>query len=198
MRGITEAIDAESARISGFAVGTITDQSRTKQRRNLDIIVAVRQMKTKSGIGNGKLSVTAIDCVAGETRSIAQILPVRSTISAFAISPAKPRNADTVANFKFRVYFFSDLLDTPNDLVTWYERQFRIRQFAIDYVKVCSAHRTGRDSHKQLSLGRSWFLRVAELERLPRVIQNHRAHGLAVCFFFLPLVLPLTLTDARA
>src|SRR4029453_10149077 len=101
MRGITEAIDAESARISGFAVGTITDQSRTKQRRNFEISVAVRQMKTESCIGNGELSVTAMDGVAGETRSIAQIFPVRSTKHTFAIGPAKPRNADTVANFKF-------------------------------------------------------------------------------------------------
>jgi hypothetical protein len=61
-------------------------------------------------------------------------------------------------------------------LVTWYKREFWIRQFAIDHVKIGPAHRARRDSHKQLSLGRSWFLYVAELEWLPRLIQNHRAH----------------------
>ena len=177
MRGITKAINAESARISGFAIGTITDQPRAKQRRNLDIIVTVRQMKTESCIGDSEFRITAIDGVAGETRSIAQIFPVRSTIGAFAIGPAKPRNADTVANFEFRIYFFSDLFDIANNLVTWYERQFWIRQFAIDHVKIGPAHRARNDSHKQLSLGRPWFLHVAELERLPRLIQNHRAHG---------------------
>jgi hypothetical protein len=135
-------------------------------------------MKTESSIGNSELGIAAIDGVTGETRSITQIFPVRSTINAFAISPAKPRNANTVAYLKCRIYFFSDLLDKADNLVTWYERQFWVRQFAIDHVKICPAHRTGRDLHKQLALGRSWLLHIAELKRLLRLIQNHRAHGL--------------------
>jgi hypothetical protein len=60
--------------------------------------------------------------------------------------------------------------------MTWYEREFWIRQFAIDHVKISPAHPARCDSHKQLALGRSWSFYVAELQWLPRLIQNHRAH----------------------
>jgi hypothetical protein len=84
-------------------------------------------MKTESSIGDSKLGIAAIDGVTGEARSIAQILTVRSAISAFTIGPAEPRNANTVANFKSRIYVRSDLFNAANNLVTWYERQFWIR-----------------------------------------------------------------------
>jgi hypothetical protein len=134
-------------------------------------------MKTKSRIGDNEFRVTALDGVPGETRAVTQVFPVRSTIKAFAIGPSKPWNADAIANFKLRIYFFSDLFDSTNNLVTWYEREFWIRQFAIDHVKIGPAHRARRYSHKELSLGQSWFLYIAELERLPRLIQNHSTHG---------------------
>jgi len=84
-------------------------------------------MKTESRIRHGKLGVTTIDGIAGKARSIAQILPLRSTKSAFAIGPTKPGNANAIANFKLRIYFFSNLFHMANNLVTWYERQFGIR-----------------------------------------------------------------------
>src|SRR4029077_7520869 len=126
MRGVTKAINAKPARIPCFAIGAITDQPGAKQRRNLDIIVVVRQMKTESSVGDSEFRITTVNGIAGKARLIAQIFPVRSTKSAFAIRPAKPRNTDTVANFKFRTYFFSDLFHTSNNLVTWYERPFWI------------------------------------------------------------------------
>jgi hypothetical protein len=58
-------------------------------------------MKTKSRIGDNEFRVTPIDGVTRETRLIAQIFPVRSTKSAFAIGPAEPGNANTVANLEF-------------------------------------------------------------------------------------------------
>jgi len=118
-------------------------------------------MKTESGIGHSELGVTPVDGIASETRVIAQIFPTRAAISALTIGPAKPRNAYAVANFEFRIYFFSNPFDAGNDLVTWYERQLWIRQFTIGHVKVCPAHRARSDSHEQLSLGRSWFPYVA-------------------------------------
>jgi hypothetical protein len=56
--------------------------------------------------------------------------------------------------------------------------QLWVRQFAIDHVKIGAAYRARCDAHKQLSLGRSRCLYISELERPPRLIQNHRAHGL--------------------
>src|SRR4029450_5767408 len=127
MCSVTKAINAKPARIPGFAIGSITNQPRAKQRCNIDIIVAVRQMKTESSIGNSKLGITAIDGVTGEPRPVAQIFPVRSTISAVAVGPTKPRNADAISDRKFRI-FLTDFFDTANNLVAWYERQFWVAQ----------------------------------------------------------------------
>jgi hypothetical protein len=55
-------------------------------------------MKTESCIGDSKFRITAINGIAGKSRSIAQIFPVRSTISALAIGPAEPRNTDAISD----------------------------------------------------------------------------------------------------
>src|SRR5262249_27624988 len=75
MRSIAKPVNAEPTRISRFPIGAVTDQAGAKQRRYLNIIVTVRQMKTVSRIGNREVGVTAIDGVTGETRVIAEILP---------------------------------------------------------------------------------------------------------------------------
>src|SRR5215813_11971029 len=105
-------------------------------------------MKTESSICNGKLGIPAVDGITGETRSIAQIFPVRSTVGAFAIGPAKPRDADTLANFKLRIYFCSNFFDIANNLMAKYEWQLWIRQFAIGYMKIGPAHCARCDSHE--------------------------------------------------
>src|SRR5207253_5654303 len=89
VRGVAKAIDTEPPRVPRFTIGTITDQSRAKQRRDLDVAVAVRQVKTVSRIGDGEFGVTAVDGVASETRTVTEILPARSAISAVTICPTE-------------------------------------------------------------------------------------------------------------
>jgi hypothetical protein len=134
-------------------------------------------METESSISSSKFGVAAINGVTGKTRAVAKVFPIRATINALPVGPSKPRNANTVTNIKFRTDSFSDLFDTPNNLVTQYERQFGIRQFTINHVKIRPADRTGNNSHKKLSPPRPWLFHVAELKRLPWLIQNHCAHG---------------------
>src|ERR1043166_4235162 len=90
-------------------------------------------METKSRIGDGEPGVATIDGVAGEARAVAKIFAIRSTISAFAVRPAKPRNADGLAHGK-SLDAFADLFDAADDLVPGNERQFRIRQFTIEEI----------------------------------------------------------------
>ena len=47
-RGVTETINAETARIASLAQRSITDQSCAKQRRNIDVIILNEQTKTES------------------------------------------------------------------------------------------------------------------------------------------------------
>ena len=72
-----------------------------QKRRGFGVIVAIRQMKTKSRIGDGELGVTAVDRVAGETRIITEVLPMRPAVGTFAICPPQPWDAYAIANVEF-------------------------------------------------------------------------------------------------
>jgi hypothetical protein len=105
-------------------------------------------MKTKSCVRDKKLAVTAVDGVAGKARPVAKIFAVGSTINTFAVGPAEPRNADAITDFELRsadrgvrIGAFANLFDTTDNLVPQDQRQFRIRQFAIDDVKIGPANR---------------------------------------------------------
>src|SRR5262245_61218225 len=98
MCGVAESVNTKTPSIARFAIGSVTDQPRAKQRCNLAVVVTVRQMKTVSRIRDGELGITAINCVAGETRVIAKIFSAGSAIRAIAISPAKPRDSHTIAD----------------------------------------------------------------------------------------------------
>jgi len=45
-------------------------------------------------------------------------------------------------------------------------------------MKVSAANSASADAHEQLSLLRSWLWHIAQLQRLPKLIENHRAHAL--------------------
>src|SRR5437868_6064021 len=117
MRGIAKAINAEAARTACFPIRSIADQAGAKKRRGFGVIVAIRQMKTKSRIGDGELGVTAVDRVAGETRVVAEILPTRSAIGTFVIGPTEPRDSNAIADLEFRICSFTDLLHVSDDLM---------------------------------------------------------------------------------
>src|SRR5947207_12774405 len=97
--GVAKAVNADSVRVTTFSIGAIAKHSGAQKRRNLDVVVFLGQMETKARVGNGELGVTAVDRVAGELRIVAKVLARRSTISAIAVGPAKPRDADPVADF---------------------------------------------------------------------------------------------------
>src|SRR6266699_3799396 len=114
-------------------------------------------MKTKSRIRDNKLAVTAVDGVAGKARPVAKIFAVGSTINTFAVGPAKPWNANAITDFELwsadrglRIGAFADLFDMADNLVPQDQRQFRIRQFAIDDVKIGPANRARAHTNEQL------------------------------------------------
>ncbi len=162
-------------RLARFAQRPITQQACAKQRRGLDIVVMIGQPKTKPCVGDGKLGITAIDGVAGETRVVAKIFAVGPTISAFPICPAKPRNANAIADGEF-FNTFADLFDAPDNLMPGNQRQLRLWQLSIDNMEISPTNRTGTHANEQLSRSRVWPWHIAELQRLPRIIENHRAH----------------------
>jgi len=141
-------------------------------------------MKTIARVSDSELGVAAVDVVTGEFPVIAKIFAIRSTISALAVRPAEPRDSDTVAGLEFRFLIFdfringiADFFDAPDDLVAENERKFRIRQFAIDDMKIGPANGAHVDANKKLSPARFRLAEIAERERLSDLFQHHRAHG---------------------
>src|SRR5438093_7226454 len=102
-------------------------------------------MKTVSRVADGKLGVATINCVSGEARVITEICSARLAISALAICPTKPWDAHTLADcecgsglsaatvgtLRSLPHFFADFFDSPDNLMTQNQWQFRIGQFAI-------------------------------------------------------------------
>src|SRR5436305_10548594 len=102
-------------------------------------------METVSRVGHSEPGVTAVDRIAGEARVITKIFSAGSAIRAIPISPAKPRNSDAISDCEcgsglsaatvgalrsFR-HFAADFFNSPDDLMPEYQRQLRIRQFAV-------------------------------------------------------------------
>src|SRR2546426_12776002 len=101
MRGIAKSINAEPARVASLSIRTIAKHAGAKQRRNIDIVVLLGQMKTKSRVRDHELGVTPVNGVASKARAIAKIFAIGPTIHAFAVRPAKPRNPDATTDSKF-------------------------------------------------------------------------------------------------
>src|ERR1043165_2229448 len=149
-------------------------------------------MKTKSCVSDGVFRVAAIDRIAGEARVIAEIFALRSAIRAIAIRPAEPGNAYAVANhecgsglgtatfgtLRSLPHFRSDLFQPAHNLMAENQRQLRVRQFAVDHVKIGAANSACADPYEQLSPARLWLWNIAQLQRLRWLLENHRAHGL--------------------
>ena len=72
--------------------------------------------------------------------------------------------------------FDTDLSDLADNFMAEDERQFRIRQFAIDDMEIGAADRARRHPHEHLTGGRvrRWHLRA--FERSTRRLEKHRAH----------------------
>src|SRR5436305_6056957 len=118
-------------------------------------------MKPVPRIGNGQLGVTAVDRVTGKAAVIAKVLSAGSAIRAIAVGPAKPRDSHAISDCEVRVYI-TDLFHAADNLVTENQRQFRIGQFTIDYMKVSAANCAGPDSHEQLSPARFRLRHIAQ------------------------------------
>src|SRR5204863_7159738 len=97
MRGIPKSITAKPARVASLSIRTIAKHAGAEQRRNIDIVVLLGQMKTKSRVRDNELAITADDGIAGKARPVARIFAVGSTVNALAVDPAEPLTPDAIA-----------------------------------------------------------------------------------------------------
>src|SRR6266852_1196946 len=121
-------------------------------------------------IGDTVLRVPAVDGVAGEERSIAEILATGRAIVAGLVAPSEPWDAHAL----------SARLDDSRDLMARNERQLRLLELAVDDVKVGPADGTRFDPDQDLALLRPGHRDIDELERFALPPQDHCAHEVRV------------------
>ena len=127
----------------------VPDEAGTQERRRLDVAVALVDRKAIALIGDGQLGIAAVDLVAGEAGTVAQILAATAAVLADPAGPAEPRHADPVADLETvdRFPLFDDVAD---DLVPGHQWQFRVGKLAVDDVQIGPAHRAGPHLNQDL------------------------------------------------
>src|SRR5438046_9494342 len=100
MRGIPKSINAKPARVASLSIRTIAKHAGAEQRRNIDIVVLLGQMKTKSRVRDNELAITAVDGIAGKARTGAKNFAVGSTVNVVAVCPAELESGEESASWK--------------------------------------------------------------------------------------------------
>jgi hypothetical protein len=176
MRGRPKPINAKALRVFGFSQRTITNQTGAKKRRRRDVSKDIGNWKTKSRIGDRVFRIAAINSVTGKSRAIAEILAVRFAKCAFSACPTEPWDADAIANLKLRDTF-ANRFDASDNFMSENEREFWLRQFAIDDVQIRPANRAGGDADEKLVRARSRRQDIPWRERLANFFEHHCAHN---------------------
>ena len=160
-----ETVEAKPLGVAGHSQRPVADQAGAEQRRDLEIGVAVGKREAEALVGDGELRVAAVDVVAGEARSIAQVLAAAPAVAAHAAGPAEPGHADPAAVFR-----------QADDLVTGDERQLRVTELAVDDVEVRSTNTARPNLENQLARAGNGTVDLGEHERRSRGLEHHRSH----------------------
>src|SRR5512132_397245 len=161
-----EAVQAEARSIAREPERSKADQPGTQERRRRDVVVGLRRCMAEPLVGDDVLGIAAVAVEAGELRVIAEVLAARAAVAALAVGPAEPGDTDPL----------SAPLRPTHDLMPEHERQLRVRQLAVDDVKVRAADGAGADADEQLPGARPRHREVALRERPSRLGEHHRAH----------------------
>src|SRR5215831_15272587 len=129
MRRRAETVDTETPGIACFDERPEADKPCTKQWRGLRIRIHQWYGDGKSLVGSREVGVAAITCIAGELRVVAQVLHPGLAVCTNAAGAAKPRD----------------------------DRKLRIRQLAINNVKIGAADGARLNSNQDFADGWRWI-----------------------------------------
>ena len=142
MRCGTEAVEADSLRISGQAVGPVADQPCAQEWRRLHVRKAVGQREAVALVGDRLLREAAVDVVAGEARLGAEVLPPAQAVVAAAAGPGEPRHSEPLSHGK-PLRALPQRAYGPDDLMAEHERHVRSPELAVQDVEIGAAHAAG-------------------------------------------------------
>jgi hypothetical protein len=92
--GGAEAIDAKPLRVPREAPRAIADQTRTQQWRGVCIVDLRRQLEAIAGVCDDVFRIAAIEVIAREARTVAEILLAAQAELALTARVAEPRHAE--------------------------------------------------------------------------------------------------------
>ena len=108
--------------------------------------------------------VTAVSRVAREHRPVAEVFPLARAIGTDAAGRPKPGNANPLANFEI-LHTRAERIDPPDNFVARNDRQFWVRQFAVNDVKIRPADAASLDPDAQLARARNGIRQFLEHKR---------------------------------
>src|SRR5262249_53472935 len=94
VRRRAEAVEAETPPLPRPAQRAVADQAGAEQRCRLDIAVTRLDGETEALVGDGVLTVAAIDLVAGKTCLFTQVFAAGTAERTDAAGPTQPGNTD--------------------------------------------------------------------------------------------------------
>jgi len=175
MPGGAEAEYAEMLSIPRHDKRTPADQACAKQRCDRDVVAGFAERKAIAGIRDEMRGKAAVARVAGEARTVAQILPAAPAIGTFATRVTEPGNADAFADLQVhdtgakRVHAADHLMAGNNRIGDF-------RQFAVDDMQIGAANAAGTDPDAHISGPRRRILPQLKPERRAGRRQDHGVH----------------------
>ena len=179
VRGSAEALNAEPLAVPYFNQTSVSDQTRAQKRRGFRIAIEIWDRKTEALIVDSTFGIAAVERVPRELRLVAEIFLPAPTVGTLATCPTQPRHADAVADFKAS-HRVAQIGDGADDFVAGHKRQFRLCQFAIDDVKIRSAHRACVNLDQNLTGAGLGYWQFRQVQRLAGLFKDHGAHHLNV------------------
>ena len=144
------------------------DDARAQQRRGPQIIQLSGQREDKVRAGGCVFRITTVHRIASERGRVAEVLFAALTIPAGAVGAADPRHAHARAQRQLGCRAGDDV---AHNLVSGYERDAPLRQFAFGDMQVGPANATGADFQQDVSRGR---LRLRHVFNLQRALGDRR------------------------
>ncbi len=163
VRGGAEPVEAEPFRATGETQRSVADQAGAKKRRRLEVAEAGRQRQAEALVGDRPLGVPAVAVVAGEARTVTEVLAAAQAVAALAARPAEPGNTEAPS-----------VLGLADDLVAGDERQLRLRQLAVHDEQVGAADAARADAEQQLPRRGFGPRELSRDERRARRFEHHR------------------------
>jgi hypothetical protein len=94
----------------------MTDETGAQQGRAGDVVVPTGERETIPRIGHGVFGVSPVALVAGETRTVTEILPSRAAIGTDSAGPPQPGHSNPISQGK-ALGLWPDLDDCSYDLM---------------------------------------------------------------------------------